>query len=207
MTRRLRYLLLAVVLIATAVAIASLELVRAAVRTRAHPAAATLAAVEHGELAAEAAEDDLGRVFLLARLVGPFAGLQLALDVDLRALPQILLGHLGQPLVEDDDAVPFGALAPLAGVAVLPVLGGRDRKMNDLGAVLGAAGFRVATEIPDQDHLVDAACHATAPLVALCFPPGSGLASNTTRANRRLAIAFPLFPLCSYRIGGSESRP
>src|SRR5256885_2437318 len=57
---------------ATAVAIAGLELVRAAVRTRAHPAAATLAAVEHGELAAELPQHDLGRVLFRARLVGPF---------------------------------------------------------------------------------------------------------------------------------------
>src|SRR5688572_30318365 len=44
---------------------------------------AATAAVEHGQLAAEFLQHHFGRVFLLARLVGPFAGLQRALDIDL----------------------------------------------------------------------------------------------------------------------------
>src|SRR5207253_3154449 len=87
-------------------------------------AAAAAAAVEDRELAPEALQHDLGRVLLLAGLVLPFAGLQLALDVDLRALAQVLLGDPRQVLVEDHDVVPLGALLALAGGLVLPVLRG-----------------------------------------------------------------------------------
>src|SRR5262249_43266517 len=98
--------------------------------------AAGAAGVEHGEFAAEALQHDLGRVFLLAGLVGPFARLQLALDIDLGALVQILLGNVHDALVEDDHSVPLGLLAALAGVLVAPVLGGRERKVGDARAVL-----------------------------------------------------------------------
>src|SRR5262249_36942498 len=64
-------------------------------------ACSAAAAVEHGERGVEALQHDLGGVFLRAALVGPFAGLQLALDVNLGALLQILLGDLAEPLVED----------------------------------------------------------------------------------------------------------
>src|SRR5207237_933155 len=57
-----------------------------------HTAAATTTAlalaVEHLQLAAEAVQDDFGRVFLGTVFVGPFAGRKLALDVDLRTLAQ-----------------------------------------------------------------------------------------------------------------------
>src|SRR5277367_5910055 len=46
-------------------------------------AATAAAAFEHGEGRVEPLQHDLGRVFLYAALIGPFAGLQLALDVDL----------------------------------------------------------------------------------------------------------------------------
>ena len=61
-------------------------------------ATAAAAAVEHGQGGVEALQHDFGRVFLDAGLVGPFAGLQLALDVNLGALLQILLGDLGERL-------------------------------------------------------------------------------------------------------------
>src|ERR1700749_2348770 len=69
--------------------------IREAVPGIADTTAATPAlAVEHGELAAETLEDDLGRIALRPGLVGPFAGLQRALDIDLAALAQILLRDL-----------------------------------------------------------------------------------------------------------------
>src|SRR3546814_17333595 len=84
------------------------------------PAAAL--AVEQDEFAAEALEHDLGRIFVLARLVLPFAGLELPFQVDLRAFAQVRLGDLAEILVEDDNAVPF--VPPLAvAVAVFPALG------------------------------------------------------------------------------------
>src|SRR5581483_12362437 len=46
--------------------------------------AAAAARVEQLQLAAEVLQHDLGRVFLDARLIGVFAGLELALEIDLR---------------------------------------------------------------------------------------------------------------------------
>src|ERR1700760_3208896 len=68
-------------------------------------AAATAGAtIEHGEVRIESLQHHLGRIFFGAALVGPFAGLQLAFNVNLGALLQILLGNLAEPFVEDDDA-------------------------------------------------------------------------------------------------------
>ena len=83
-------------------------------------AAAALAPVEQHQLAAEALQYDLGRIAVLPGLVGPLAGLDLALEIDLRALAKILLGDAAEILVEDDDAVPFGPFLAVA-VAVLPL--------------------------------------------------------------------------------------
>src|SRR5258708_1966358 len=77
-------------------------------------------AVGHRQLAAKALQNELGRVALLAAVVGPFAGLQGALDINLGSLLQVLLGDLGEPLVEDHDAMPFGALLALARHLVAP---------------------------------------------------------------------------------------
>src|SRR5690606_17784002 len=93
----------------------------------------------------------------------PFAGLQRALDIDLGALLQILLGHLAETFVEDHHAVPLGLFLALAAALVAPGLGGRDIQVGDRPAVLRAPDFRVGPEVPDQNHLVD----TTRPL---CFP-------------------------------------
>src|SRR5262249_5990170 len=74
------------------------------------PPAAISGPVEHGELRIEVLQHHLGGVLVLARLILPFARLQLALEVDLRALLQILLGDPAKPLVEDHDAMPLGLL-------------------------------------------------------------------------------------------------
>src|SRR3546814_11072794 len=100
-----------------------------------------------GQIAAEALQHHLGGVLLDAVLVGPLAGLQGALDVDLGALAQILLGHLAELLVEDDDAVPFGALAPLYRVAAAPGFRGGGRTVGGLGSVLGAGDLRHAPHV------------------------------------------------------------
>src|SRR6266508_2162419 len=64
---------------------------------RAGLAAALAGPVEHGELGVEVLQHHFGRVLVLAGLVLPFAGLQLALEIDLRALLQILLGDPASP--------------------------------------------------------------------------------------------------------------
>ena len=122
-------------------------------------ATALAAAAEQGQLAPEAREHDLGGIALLAALVGPFAGLQLALDIDRAALAQVALGDVGQILVEDHHAVPLGALAVLARLAVAPALRGGDPQVDDLLIVLRVPHLGIAPEIAHQDHLVDAAGH------------------------------------------------
>src|SRR5690606_21112956 len=94
-------------------------------------AAARAAAVQEGQFAAEPLQHDFGGVFLHAALVGPFAGLQLALHVNLGALLQILLGHPGQILVEDHHGVPLRLLLALAARLVAPALRGRDAQVHD----------------------------------------------------------------------------
>src|SRR6056297_1067939 len=128
-------------------------------RRGAAAAAAVGAAVEHGQLAAIGAQHDLGAVAVLTGLVLPFARLELALDIDLGALAQVLLGHARERLGKDRDRVPLGLFAPLAGVAILPLLGGGDAKVADLAPVLEGAGLGVAAEIADDDDLVDGAGH------------------------------------------------
>src|SRR4030095_8648328 len=56
--------------------------------------AAAIAAIQHGQFAPEILQHHFGRIFLGTVLVGPFAGLKLAFDIDLGALAQILLRHL-----------------------------------------------------------------------------------------------------------------
>src|SRR5262249_9411573 len=108
---------------------------------------------------------------VLARLVLPFAGLQLALEIDLRTLLQILLGDPTEPLVEDNDAVPFGALAALAGGLVAPGFRGRHAQIGNRAAVLRAPALVILPEIADQDHLVDATGHDALLLVACSSAP------------------------------------
>ncbi len=63
--------------------------------------------------------NNLGGVFLLAGLIGPFAGSQLAFDIYLRAFAEVFTGHLCQ-LAEEYDAMPFNRLALLTGSLIIP---------------------------------------------------------------------------------------
>src|SRR5262252_7026037 len=126
----------------------------------ARPAAAT---IEHGEAGVEALQHHFGCVLLGARLVGPFARLQLAFEINLGALLQILLGDLAQTLVEDHDAVPLGLFLAFAGCLVAPAFGGRDTQIGDRPAVLRPPDLRILAEVSDQNHLVHAARHRHSP--------------------------------------------
>src|SRR5262245_66540405 len=97
-------------------------------------------------------------------LILPFPRLQLALEVDLRAFFQILLGHFGKILIEDHHAVPLGPFAALAGRLVAPGLGSRQPQIDYGPTVLGPADFGVSAEIADQDYLIDTASHVRSPL-------------------------------------------
>ena len=118
-------------------------------------AAAALAAVEHGELRVEALQHHFGRVAVLAGLVLPFPRLQLALDVDLRALLQILLGHAAERLAEDDHAVPLGALLALAARLVAPAFARRHAQIDDGAAILRVTDFGIGSEVAYENDFVD----------------------------------------------------
>src|SRR5580698_520105 len=122
-------------------------------------------AIEQGQFAAKVLQHDFGGIAVLSGLVLPFARLQRALDVNLRALLEILLGDPAQILIEDDDAVPLGLFLALARGLVLPGLRCGQPQVRHRPAVLGATNFRIGAQIADQDHLVDASRHDASPFV------------------------------------------
>src|SRR5260370_19685082 len=119
-------------------------------------------AVEKDQRAVVGCEVDLCAVPLLAAIVGPFAGAELALEVDFGAFLQVLLGELSKALAEDDDAVPFGPLDAVAAL-VFPAFAGGDDEGDDASAVASGANFGVAAEVADQLHAVEIAGHVTVP--------------------------------------------
>src|SRR5262245_30820844 len=82
-------------------------------------AGARAASAQHAHLVG----DDLGGVAVVAFLVLPLARADLAFDVDLRALAQVLRRDLGQA-VEHDDVVPFRRFLVLARLLVAPLFRG-----------------------------------------------------------------------------------
>src|SRR5262245_62646136 len=163
--------------------------------------------VEHGELRIEVLQHHLGGVLVLARLILPFARLQLALKIDLRALLQILLGDPAKPLVEDHHAVPFGFLAALAGCLVAPGIRGGHAQIGDRPTVLRAPDLGIFAEIADQDHLVHATGHDALLLVAcivrrtLIPSPGPVAAFCCAimlfHSRRRASGSGAMFSICS----------
>src|SRR5690554_7543518 len=103
-------------------------------------------------------DHDLGGVAVLAVLALPLAGLQVALDVDLAALLQVLLGDLGQ-LVEHHHVVPLGALLALTGLLVHPGVGGRQAQVGDRRTGGQEANLGILSQVADEDDLVDATGH------------------------------------------------
>lgn len=69
-----------------------------------------LAAIQQDDLAVIGRQHDFGGVAILTRLIGPFSGLDLALDVEVRALVDVLLDDLGEPLIKHHNVVPFTVL-------------------------------------------------------------------------------------------------
>src|SRR5882762_5512173 len=102
--------------------------------------------------------DDLGRVAIVALLVLPFAGAQASLDVDLRALAQVLAGDLRQA-PEERHAVPFGALLLLTGLLVAPAFAGRDAQVRHGRAGGHGASLGVGPQVAYENDLVDATRH------------------------------------------------
>ena len=135
---------------------------------------AAAAAAQHLHLVSH----DLGRPAIVAIPVLPFAGTQLALDIDLRSLAQVFRGDLGQA-VEHCHLVPLGALLLLAGLLVFPLLAGRDAQIGDRAAARHVARVRILAEIADQYDFVDSAGHQGPLLVWVGW-----------RADERSLVAF-----------------
>src|SRR5713226_2360056 len=129
------------------------------------PAAA--AAIEHGQRGVEALQHHFGRIFLDAGLVGPFARLQRAFDVNLGALLQILLDDLAKRFGEDHDPMPLGLFLALAGRLVAPGFRGRHAQIGNRPPILGPPDFGILAEISDQNHLVYTSRHRRSPLLEI----------------------------------------
>src|SRR5205085_9637382 len=110
-------------------------------------------AIEHLQLAV----DDLGAIALLAGLlVLPAIGADRALDVDQRALAQILPADFGQA-GPGDDVVPLGALLLLAALVSEFFVSGHgelgDGRSTGCGLDLG-----VFSQPPHENDFVDHGC-------------------------------------------------
>ena len=93
-------------------------------------ATTTARAVEHGQRGIEPLQHHLGRIAVLSVFILPFARLKSAFEVNLRAFLEILLGDLGKAFAEDNNTMPFGFLAPLAGALVAPGFRRRVRRTS-----------------------------------------------------------------------------
>ena len=82
-----------------------------------------LLSAEHLHHATKAIDQDFGGVTILAALVLPFAGLQLAFEVNGASFFQIFTGDLCD-LAHEHHAMPFSAFFLLAGLLVSPALTG-----------------------------------------------------------------------------------
>ena len=123
--------------------------------TAATTATAALAAgIEHLHVK----DYDLGRIALLAALVVPRAGLQLAFDIDLAALFEVLLGHLGLPTPEHEP-MPLGSLLALPCIAVIPAFRSRQAEIGYGHSVRRVAYFGIAAQIADQNYFVYSTGH------------------------------------------------
>src|SRR5690606_38318412 len=129
---------------------------------------------------------------------------------------QIALGNANQPVRADDDAVPFGALAPLAARPVIPALAGRHAQIADASAILERFDLRIGTQIADENDLVDAAGHEILqmmwrPMMAVGESPsltrGRASASSAYRqgpARRATAASEPERDRCPVGNAGRE---
>lgn len=107
---------------------------------------------------AQLVTDNLGGMTLKAIFAHPFAGLQIAFNVDQRPFFQMLAGNLRQPFVQH-YTVPFRRIAARASRLVFPSFASRDRKMRNLVTVLQGAKLRVLSKMADQHGLVERTSH------------------------------------------------
>lgn len=112
---------------------------------------------------------DLGDIPVLAALVLPFSGLEFAVDVYLRSFFYVFRRDLGQTAPQD-TSMPFGCLACLSGLFVLPLLAGCHAQRANHVPARDVPDFWILSNIAYQDHRVDASCHLVTPAYAtFCF--------------------------------------
>ena len=99
----------------------------AVARARGSCGVAVPPAVEEDQHAIVGRQMDLGAVTVCARLVLPFAGAELAFEVNLGTFLEVLFCDLAETLAEDDDAVPFGPFDAVAAVVFPALAGGNDQ--------------------------------------------------------------------------------
>jgi hypothetical protein len=71
------------------------------------------------------AENNFGGYTLLALLIGPFPGLELAFHIHPGAFLERLVCKMGERITENDDPMPVGSLLPLA-LSIGPSFRGRE---------------------------------------------------------------------------------
>src|SRR5437868_13904763 len=145
--------------------------------SRARPAAAT---AEHLQIVA----DDLGRIAVVSLLILPLARAQAPLDVDLRALAQVLARDLREP-PEERHAMPLGALLLLAALLVAPAFAGRHAQVRDRGSGGHRAGLGIGPQVADENDFIDATRHGVSPC--------SELMDGAGRSQRPRVSLRPLF--------------
>ena len=96
---------------------------------------------------------NLRRIAFVVVLVHPLAGAETPLDIDLRALPNVAVDHIGQTTPQR-DRMPFGVFLRLVRLTVVQPLGRRQTHARHLRAPLQRADLRVHAHVADQDYLV-----------------------------------------------------
>ena len=124
---------------------------------------ATIAGIQHGHHAAIILQNNLCRIAVIATVILPFAGLQLALNIDFRAFFQILLGDAAKSLGKQDNTMPFGLFAAFARVFITPVFAGCQTQIHHRTPVFGAPDIGVCAKISHQNDLIHASCHDSSP--------------------------------------------
>ena len=138
---------------------ATAALIPAAVSATGAAARTAFGAIEHHQLAIKTADADFSGVAVIARLILPFARLQLAFNIDFAALTKESFGNTDKAVAVQSNAMPFGTLFLFTSCAVFPVFRCGDPQIADAPAILKALHFRVRAQIADQYYLIDASRH------------------------------------------------
>ncbi len=144
---------------------------------------------------------DLGGVLLDAGLVGPFAGLDRALDVNRRALAsgssRPTFTRLSLKITTRCHSV-FSLRSPRGAVA--PGLEVATRRLATRSPSLRAADFGVGSKVADQNDLVDAARHR-----GRRAAPATNAPASRRDVNGFLKVKWLLFHKCSWTGGYPSS--